>query len=189
MSANLLVGRHQSFLLQNTNLLLCSSKDRSELLMQSRCQINAWRETCTMAPVVKLVGGALHAFIGSMRWNTGKVWLFSFKVRVGCEEFHMQCFKKKKKSNLNYILRLRSLFSAHHGNYWLSLPSMKMWHAMFPAMHQITKLWSNIIIYYILIILLQTHKSSLFFKRMKQGWCYWFGYSLSSFTVYWSELL
>lgn len=82
VSANLLVGRHQSFVLQNTNLLLlCSCKERSALLMQSRCQINARRETCTMAPVVKPVGGALHAFIGSMRWNTGKVWLFSFKVR------------------------------------------------------------------------------------------------------------
>lgn len=68
VSANLLVGRHQSFVLQNTNLpLLCSFKEWSALLMQSRCQINAWRETCTMAPVVKLVGGALHTFIGSVR--------------------------------------------------------------------------------------------------------------------------
>lgn len=53
VSANLLVGRHQSLVLQNTNLLLlCSCKERSALLMQSRCQINAWRETCTMASVV-----------------------------------------------------------------------------------------------------------------------------------------
>lgn len=81
-SANLLVGRHQSFVLQNTNVLLfCSCKERSALLMQGRCQINAWRETCTMAPVVELVGGALHAFIGSMRWNTGKS-LFSLRRTV-----------------------------------------------------------------------------------------------------------
>lgn len=120
VSANLLVGRHQSFALQNTNLLLlCSCKEWPALLMQSRCQINAWRETCTMAAVVKPVGGALHAFIGSMRWNTGKVWRFFFKVRVWCEEFHMQCLLVSDSLcwwlNLNYILCLRSLLSARHG--------------------------------------------------------------------------
>lgn len=95
VSANLLVGRHQSFVLQNTNLLLrCSCKEWSALLMQSRCQINAWREACTMAPVVKLVGGALRVFIGSMRWNTGKVWLFSLRCDVKnftCSVFRSHC--------------------------------------------------------------------------------------------------
>lgn len=99
-------------------------------------------ETCTMAPVVEPVGGALHAFVGSMRWNTGrkkeKKSLADF-FKVECEEFHMQWGFIFFFSNLNYILCLRSLFSARHGKYWLSLPSMKMWHAMFPAMHQITQ--------------------------------------------------
>lgn len=158
-------------------------------------------ETCTMAPVVEPVGGALHAFVGSMRWNTGrkkeKKSLADF-FKVECEEFHMQWVFFVFFSNLNYILCLRSLFSARHGKYWLSLPSMKMWHAMFPAMHQITQQqkkkqwWSNVLIYYILIILETPMSSPPFFNfsllKMKQGWRYWFGWSLSSFTVYWSEL-
>lgn len=44
VSANLLVGRHQSSVLQNTNLpLLCSCKEGSALLMQSRCQIKCMK--------------------------------------------------------------------------------------------------------------------------------------------------
>lgn len=88
LSANLLVGRHQS-LLQNTNVLLCcSSKEWPELVLQSRWQIHAWKGTCTMASIVKLLGGPLCAFIVSMRWKTGEVWLFFLKS-VRCEE--MQC--------------------------------------------------------------------------------------------------
>ena len=158
-------------------------------------------ETCTMAPVVELVGGALHAFIGSMRWDTGrkkekKKSLADF-FKVECEQFHMQCFFF---SNLNYILCLRSLFSARHGNYWLSLPSMKMWHAMFPAMHQITKKNKKTMVIKCSYLLYSNHigNSYVIFPpphffyfsllKMKQGWWYWFGWSLSSFTVYWSEL-
>lgn len=149
VSANLLVGRHQSFVLQNTNLLpLCSCKERSALLMQRRCQINAWR------------GGLYNGSCCKAGWwsapcihrvNEVKYWK-SLAVFFRIRESRMWRISHAVFLKPNLTFYVHKAFSPPiNGKHWLSPPSMKMWHAMFPAMHQITKqLWSNIIIYYIL---------------------------------------
>lgn len=97
--------------------------------MQRRRQINAWREACTMAAVVRPVGWSAartRGFIEVKYWKGPAVFLFCFfflqHKGAGCEGLHTQY-----SGCLLLRLCLRSLFPLPiNGKHWLSPPSVKI---------------------------------------------------------------
>lgn len=132
--------------------------------MQDRCQINAWRETCTMAPVVELVGGALHAFKGSMRWILEKFACFLSKGQYDVKSFTCSVFVRIVMMTKLYFMFTKP-FSLCPSWQVLTLAAFHEDVTCDVSSHAPDKTFViNIIIYYILIIL-QTLVSSLFWEK------------------------
>lgn len=187
VSANLLVGRHQSFVLQNTNLLpLCSCKERSALLMQRRCQINAWR------------GGLYNGSCCKAGWwsapcihrvNEVKYWK-SLAVFFRIRESRMWRISHAVFLKPNLTFYVHKAFSPPINGKALTLTAFHEDVTCNVSSHAPDN--KTIVIKYYYLLYSKWYYKLIcrpFVRKMKQGWWYRFGHSLSSFTVYWKELL